>query len=281
MSRTTLNQFFHFNNPPTEDELQYSDGIPMESERHVKQLDLLMNPLKLYWQDKNVYVGGDMFVYFSPNQLKTDDFRGPDFFVALDVPKRERKSWVVWEEGKGPDIVIEMISKSTAKIDKKDKKLIYEQKLRVPEYVWFDPFTAEWQGYLLENGRYRPLIPDKRNRLKSEQLQLLLIKWQGTYQNIDCTWLRWATIDNYILPTSEEELNRVNIRVKQETERAEQEAKRAEQEAKRAEQEAKRAEQEAKRAEQEAKKAEQEAQLRKQAEQRIAELEKLLKHKDQ
>ena len=90
--------------PPTEDELPCDDRMPIETQRHVMQLQLLMDPLKLFWADRqDVYVGGNMFVYFSLEQVRNQDFRGPDFFAALDVPKRERKSWVVWQEGKGPD----------------------------------------------------------------------------------------------------------------------------------------------------------------------------------
>jgi Uma2 family endonuclease len=88
--------------PPTEDELPYDDGMPMESERHVLQLQWLLDPLRRFWADRqDVYVGGNMFVYFSLEQVRHQDFRGPDFFAVLGVPKRERKSWVVWQEGKG------------------------------------------------------------------------------------------------------------------------------------------------------------------------------------
>lgn len=91
----------------------------METQRHVLQLDLLMYPVLLLWTDRqDVFVGGNMFVYFSLEQVRTQDFRGPDFFAVLDVPKRERKSWVVWQEGKGPDLVIELLSESTAEQDK-------------------------------------------------------------------------------------------------------------------------------------------------------------------
>ena len=62
-----------------------------------------------------------MFVYFRPRQEFTHDFRGPDFFAVQGVAKRERKSWVVWEEGKGPDVVIELLSDSTAEKDKNEK----------------------------------------------------------------------------------------------------------------------------------------------------------------
>ena len=105
--------------PPTEDELPCDDGMPMETQRHVLQLQLLMDPLKLFWTDRqDVYVGGNMFVYFSLEQVRHRDFRGPDFFAVLGVPKRDRKSWVVWQEGKGPDLVIELLSESTAAQDK-------------------------------------------------------------------------------------------------------------------------------------------------------------------
>ena len=114
--------------PPTQDELPCDDGMPMETERHKLQMDLLIYPLKP-WLDRypeGSYVGGNMFVYFSLEQVRKQDFRGPDVFVALDVPRRERKSWVVWEEGKGPDVVIELLSEATAREDKGRKKLIYQ-----------------------------------------------------------------------------------------------------------------------------------------------------------
>ena len=39
-----------------------------------------------------------MFLYFSKTQAKNNDFRGPDVFVVMNTSRRERKSWVVWEE---------------------------------------------------------------------------------------------------------------------------------------------------------------------------------------
>jgi len=84
-----------------------------------------------------------MFVYYSLEQARNQDFKGPDVFVVLVVPRRERKSWVVWEEGKGPDVVIELLSNSTAEHDKTAKKQTYQNRLRVPEYFWFDPFNPE------------------------------------------------------------------------------------------------------------------------------------------
>lgn len=191
--------------PPTEDELPCDDGMPMETQRHVLQLQLLMDPLLLHWADRqDVFVGGNMFVHFSLEQVRTQDFRGPDFFVALDVPRRERKSWVVWQEGKGPDLVIELLSESTADQDKGVKKQIYQAQLRVPEYVWFDPFSGEWAAFALRDGVYEPVVPDAQDRLISQRLQLALVRWEGTYQEVEARWLRWATLAGLLLPTGAE-----------------------------------------------------------------------------
>lgn len=223
--------------PPTQDELPCDDGMPMETERHKLQMDLLIYPLKP-WLDRypeGGYVGGNMFVYFSLEQVRKQDFRGPDVFVALDVPRRERKSWVVWEEGKGPDVVIELLSEATVREDKGRKKLIYQNQLRAAEYFWFDPFNPDdWAGFALQHGVYQALSLDHRGRLISERLGLALTRWQGVYADVETTWLRWATLEGDWLPTSRELLEVETQRVKQERQRAEVERQRAAAEARRA-----------------------------------------------
>ncbi|BAY20413.1 hypothetical protein NIES2100_01540 [Calothrix sp. NIES-2100] len=212
--------------PPTEAELPYDDGVPMESARHKTQMDLLIDAL-IPWlsQREDGFVGGNMFVYYSLAQVRNQDFRDPDFFVVLGVPKGERKSWVVWEEGKAPDVVIELLSESTAAADKNEKKLIYQNQMRVPEYFWYDPFNPDdWVGFSIQQRVYQPLVANKGNQLVSESLGLALQRWQGNYKGIEATWLRWATLDGELLPTPEE----------QEYQRAEQERQRAEQERQRA-----------------------------------------------
>jgi Uma2 family endonuclease len=192
--------------PPTEDELPYDDGMPMETQRHALQMQLLIDPLRLYWTERqDVFVGGNMFVYFSLEQVRYQDFRGPDFFAVLDVPKRERKSWVVWQEGKGPDVVVELLSESTAAQDKGEKKIIYQNRLRVPEYFWFDPFSGEWAGFVLQSGEYTAIAEDSQGRLVSQLLGLALVRWQGVYQDIEAYWLRWVTLEGMLLPTPQKE----------------------------------------------------------------------------
>lgn len=191
--------------PPTQDELPYDDGETMESQRHVLQMQLLINTLLLLWAERqDVFVGGNMFVYYSLEQVRNKDFNGPDVFVVLDVPRRERKSWVIWEEGKGPDLVIELLSDSTAQQDKNEKKQVYQNRLRVPNYFWFDPFSGEWAGFALQDGIYVEIQPDAQNRLISQQLGLALVRREGIYQGITARWLRWETLEGDLLPTPEE-----------------------------------------------------------------------------
>ena len=219
MSETTTLPAPFVEIPPTQAELPYDDREPMESPRHKAQMDLLIDAL-IPWleQREDGFVGGNMFVYYSLAQVRNKDFKGPDFFVVLGVPKGERKSWVVWEEEKAPDVVIELLSESTAAADKNEKKLIYQNRMRVPEYFWYDPFNPEdWAGFSIQQRVYQPLLPNARNQLVSESLGLALQRWEGNYKGIDALWLRWATWAGELLPTPEE----------QERQRAQQERQRA------------------------------------------------------
>jgi Uma2 family endonuclease len=251
---------------PTQDDLPCCDGVPMETERHKKQMDLLIDSLEP-WLGERGYVSGNMFVYFSLKQLKNADFRGPDVFVTLGLGNQERKSWVVWEEGKSPDVVIELLSESTATEDKTTKKDIYQNQLKVAEYFWFDPFNPDdFHGFKLNRGVYEEL-PFSNNGFLSQQLGLKLIHWHGLYKKVKATWLRWATLDGNLLL----------LPVEIEAQRAEVEAQRAKAEAQRAEVEAQRAEQERQQKEQALQRVEQERQQKEQALQRAAQLAEILR----
>jgi Uma2 family endonuclease len=190
---------------PTEDDLPDSDGIPLDNERQAVQINLLAQPAKRHFADRpDVYVGANMFVYFSPHQVMTEDFRGPDVFVVTGTTKRERKSWVTWQEGKGPDVVIEILSDSTQRTDRTLKKEIYATRLRVPEYFWYEPFTGERAGFILHGSEYLPLEPDANDGLPSRQTGLILVRWHGIVEDIEATWLRWATADGVLIPTADE-----------------------------------------------------------------------------
>ena len=192
--------------PPNQAKLPCDDGEPMETQRHKDQMEILINALQPWLAERaDGYISGNMFLYFSLEQVRNRDFKGPDFFAVLSVPKGERLSWVVWEEGKGPDVVIELLSESTASKDKNEKKLIYQNQLRVPEYFWFDPFNPEdWEGFFLQQGEYQPIPLNEQGQRVSQALGLALVRWQGSYKEVNATWLRWATLEGELLPLPQE-----------------------------------------------------------------------------
>jgi len=233
---------------PTEDDLPYDDGVPMESHWHVLQMSLLIDTLTRYWADRpDAIVGGNMFVYYYSGASRTPDSVGPDVYVGLGVPRRARKSWLVWREGKAPDLVIELLSDSTELRDRTKKKQIYQDLLKVPEYFWCDPDSGEFAGFVLRNGVYQEIPPDPDGRLWSAQTGLALVCQEGEHLGIQASWLRWVSPSGELLPTAEE----LQRRAEQEHHRAEQEQRRAEQERHRADEEGLRADQERQRADEE------------------------------
>jgi Uma2 family endonuclease len=176
-----------------------SNEPPLESDLHRDQIDLLIRLLRWWWRERqDFYVSGNLTVYYSPQQRKSQDFRGPDFFVVLDTDRKPRKSWVVWEEnGKYPNVIVELLSPSTADTDRGLKKQIYQDIFRTPEYFWFDPESLEFQGFELVRGTYQELPANDRGWLWSEQLELYLGVREGQ--------LRFFTREGQIVSTPEEE----------------------------------------------------------------------------
>src|SRR5262245_22905109 len=138
--------------PPSSNELVLDPGEPMESDQHLRQMMVLIESLEYAWRDRtDFYVGGNTAIYFSETQAKRNDFRAPDVFVVTDTTRRQRLVWVVWEEGgKTPDVIIELLSESTAHIDRGEKMRVYGRVLKVSEYFLFDPLSGVLEGYDLK-----------------------------------------------------------------------------------------------------------------------------------
>ena len=175
-----------------------SDEPPMETELHLRQLMLLIQSLELLWKDRqDFYAFGNLTIYYSPNQRKSEYFRGPDFFVVLGVARKPRKSWVVWEEdGKYPHVIIDILSDSTAETDRGLKKEIYQETFRTPNYFWFDPNSLEFKGFQLMVGKYEEIAANEQGWLWSQQLELFL--------GIHDSQLRFFTPEGKLVPTPEE-----------------------------------------------------------------------------
>ena len=146
----------------------YCDGRPMaESEAQLVAMLYLLTALRRRFRDRpDVYVGGDMFLYYE--QGNPEAVVAPDVFVVVGAPKREdrpRLSYKLWEEPKGPDFVLEVVSRSTRTADLRDKRALYAS-LGVAEYWLFDPageqLASRLRGMRLAGGAYRDLAPAAR-----------------------------------------------------------------------------------------------------------------------
>ncbi|MBN8609256.1 MAG: Uma2 family endonuclease [Deltaproteobacteria bacterium] len=221
--------------PPGQDQLPFDDGEPMESQRHLEQMNVLIDSLRSHWGSRrDFYVGGNMFVYFSELQTRKNDFRGPDVFVVMDTDAaKERKSWVVWEEdGRLPDVVIELLSSSTEAIDRGEKKRIYERVWKVSTYVLYDPFT--YALTVFERNAEDILVERERaDVVNVPRLRLSLAVRPTKLAGQDVMGLRWIDGDE-VLPTGEERAASQRARADAEGARADAESARADEESARA-----------------------------------------------
>lgn len=194
--------------PPSSNNLIYEDSIPMESDWHRVAMNLLIEIISFFWRHRqDFYVGGNMFIYFDPEQVRKRNFRGPDFFVVKGVADntRWREAWVLWEEdGLGPSFIIELTSPNTEAEDKGPKKEIYEQILRVPEYLCYNPYTEELAGWRLQAGHYTEIEPDERGWLWSQELELWVGTWWGEYLDRPNLWVRFFDADGNLVLTGRE-----------------------------------------------------------------------------
>ena len=161
-----------------------SDGEPMaETDTHRKQMMYLLDALEDYFRDDpNVYVAGNLFVYYEEGD--PTEVVAPDVFVVKGVAKRDRRIYQVWKEDKGPDVIFELTSRSTRQKDLGPKKGTYEM-LGVEEYFLFDPFGEYLEprlvGFRLAEWGYRrieeePLVSQVLGlelRVEGEMLRLV------------------------------------------------------------------------------------------------------------
>lgn len=216
---------------PGQDELPCEDGEPMETGFHDAQDALLKDTLLDAWAGRrDFFVAGNMFVYFSDRQIRSNDFRGPDVFVVLDVDGKGRKSWVAWKEGgRLPDVVIEVTSESTAHVDRGEKMHIYAKIWRSSAYFIFDPDTSVLEGYRLDrSGRhYEAIEPDAHGDFEVSAMGLKLGLRPSAYRQYEQPFVRWLEQDGTPLPTAAERLAAERARADAERTRANVERARA------------------------------------------------------
>jgi len=223
----------------TEDETPV-DNLPSE-----KQQRLLTEPLYSSWtgpgEGRTFLAAANVGIFAQVRNpaIVPDMFLSLDVEVAQDWWRKEHRSYFVWEFGKTPELVLEIVSNTEGEEDG-EKKRKYAR-MRVSYYVIYDP-QRQVMPEVLTVYQWRDGAYERRETAQFPALKLGLTLWDGTFEGKRDTWLRWTDEHGVLIPTGRERAEQEHQRAEQERQRAEQERQRAEQEHQRAEQELQRAE---------------------------------------
>jgi Uma2 family endonuclease len=190
-------------------------GLP--DEYHLLQPQLLGYTFcPVNYPEGEIFVASDLNLYYNVRHPLW--YKRPDWFAVLGVSRlyeeRElRLSYVVWQEGVNPFVVVELLSPGTEKEDlgqtlreanqPPTKWEVYERILRVPYYIVFDRYNDQLRAFQLVGSSYTELELSEL-RVWMNDIQLGLGLWQGVYQGIDRIWLRWYDASGHWILTPEE-----------------------------------------------------------------------------
>ena len=221
------------------------DDTPVDNMPSEKQQRLLTEPLYSSWAGPG---GGRPFLA-AANVGVFAEARNPaivpDVFLSLDVQvadnwwDKRHRSYFVWEFGKPPDLVVEIVSNREGN-EVGSKRLRYAR-MGVGYYVIYDPFhrvmREDVRVYRLRDGGY-----ERQESPRFAELRLGMRLWEGEFEGVWWSgWLRWTDEHDVLIPMGKERAEHAERLMVEERRRAEQERRRAEQERQRAEQERQRA----------------------------------------
>ena len=230
---------------PDIENLVTEDDEPVDNMPSEKQQRLLTEPLYSSWggpgDGRSFLAAANVGVF---HQVSNPAIV-PDVFLSLDVQVAENwwdkahRSYFVWEFGKPPDLVVEVVSNRRGNEDG-SKKATYGR-MRVSYYVLYDPLRQVMPDVLtvygLNDGGY-----ERRSEARFPSLRLGLVLWEGVFESVSGSWLRWTDEHGVLIPTGKEHAEQEGRRAEEERQRADREGQRAEQERQRADAEHQRAE---------------------------------------
>jgi Putative restriction endonuclease len=145
--------------------------------------------------------------------------KAPDWVYVATVlnpePTKTRKSYTPNLEGDIPSLVIEFLSDedgeeySVRRNSPIGRWFFYEQILKVPTYVIFEPEGGLLEVYRLNKGRYELEMPDPNGRHWIEAMGLFLGTWRGLKIDRNGYWLRWWNAQEELLPWGTEKVEQV------------------------------------------------------------------------
>ena len=130
-------------------------------------------------------VGGELFLIHGPERNMAGS-RYPDLLVSFDadpVAYYRSNGYIISEQGKPPDFVLEIASASTGKIDVTDKRRDYARR-RIREYWRFDE-TGEHHGTRLAGDR---LVGDHYEEIPIDELDEDVLQGRSEVLHLDLRW---------------------------------------------------------------------------------------------
>src|SRR5262249_9955838 len=129
----------------------------------------------------------------------------PDVLLSLEVTAPEdwwtTRSYFVWEFGKAPEVVIEIVSNK--KGEEKGTKRHEYARIGVPYYIIYDP-RQNLGGDVLEVYELRAREYERRPDAWLPNVGLGVTLWQGAFEGRHDTWLRWCDRGSEVIPTGAE-----------------------------------------------------------------------------
>lgn len=220
--------------PPDISHIETEDDTPADNIFSAKQQRLLVEPLYSSLPiDYPFLADANVGIFY---QLHTPPLV-PDMLLSLEVEvnddwwPKEHRSYFIWEFGKPPDVVIEVVSNK--KGGELLRKLRNYARIGARYYVIFDPQTLLQDQPLAVyelHARGYQIRPD----YLLPEVELSLTLWEGSYEGGRGPWLRWCDLNGVLILTGAEQAEYERRRAEEERKRAEGEHKRAEEERKRA-----------------------------------------------
>ena len=141
---------------------EYPPRDDMQNWLHLYETAVVTTLAIHYAGEPNVTVASEVPV--GPGLPVRDDARIPDLLMVRDGDRElmeEQRGYAIDRQGKPPDFVLEVASRSTGRVDYTDKRTDYER-FGILEYWRFDSSGGEYHdaalaGDLLVDGIYRPI----------------------------------------------------------------------------------------------------------------------------
>ncbi|MEQ1829577.1 MAG: Uma2 family endonuclease [Pirellula sp.] len=238
-STVVENQELPLDIAPSVDHLVTEDDTPVDNMFSEKQQRLLTEPLYSSWQSPVPFLALANVGLFHAVRLPP---YVPDMLLSLNAqapanlfPKSNR-SYFLWEYGKPPDIVVEIVSNKTGNED--PGKLAGYASIGIHYYIIYDP--EQWLGaepfrfYELRGSDYF-LLTGAIHFMPKIGLGVTL--WNGSFERHQDQWLRWTDLSGKLIATGSERAIEERQRADEERQRADEERQRADEERQRADEE--------------------------------------------